>query len=196
MSDKVQVGLRVDKSVYEEFKQTVIERTGRWKGAGGKELEDMMRRYISEDPATAKLSETTEIDRRLQRIETAVGVQATDGGADSRELETHTHTPDRRPHPQESSEVKVKWLAKCVEEQVGADPDEVPGTVLRDMVAQEFDFRDDTVDRYVEKLVEQFGFVEHPFIDGMWVTPEKRDKEIEKRREDEHADATDDLEQL
>jgi hypothetical protein len=72
----------------------------------------------------------------------------------------------------------VVWLAECIREETGGDPEEIAKSLLREAVKDEYGFRSDTAKRYVKKLVGHFGLVEHPNNSAVLVTPEQRESII------------------
>ncbi len=198
MTDKKQLGLRVDPELFREFKQTVKDRRGRWKGAGGEEMEKAMRAYIHGDITAAGGSGAEQIQARLARIEQAVGVEATDGGLDTSETAQHTHTPstvpEEKPHPQAPTEKKIRWLAGRVVDDVvpnGTEPSmmSIAKTEVRDLVKEEYNFRADTAKEYVSDLIDHFDLVPHPDNDVVYMTEQKREQLLEQRREQRREEA-------
>lgn len=199
MSDKVQLGLRVDRELYEEFKERVRERRGRWQGVGGDEMENAIRHYLRFGADKPLPDQLAEFNARLERIEGAVGTAESDGGTDTIPTDSHTHTPDteitERPDPQAATERKVRWLAKCVIDEVvpkSKELDSVPKSTLQEIVKDEYGFRSDTAKRYVDELIDHFELSAHPTADGIYVSAEMKETIIERKREQarEEADST------
>jgi hypothetical protein len=194
VTDTVQPGTEVDAALWKQFRDEVERRRGGTRGHLRTELENAIRGYIHGGDATP-----ADIDDRLQRIEAAVGAAPTDGGSPTlpERKDTHTRepTPTERPPSNTATEKKVTWLAECVlDREVPQTRDlmTVPRATLREVVKDEYGFRSDTAKRYVERLVDHFGLVDHPTADAILVTPEKRDELIEQRRK-ELEDETDTL---
>jgi len=185
MSDNVQVGLRVDRDVYEEFKQTVKERRGRWQGTGGNELENAMRHYIRFGADKPLPDMIAEANRRLARIEGAVGTAESDGGTDVRSAETHTHAPEEKPDHHAPRDKKVAYLVAQLRDDMNGIPEELPKERLREIVKDEYGFRSDTAKGYVDELREKLGLVDHPTVDHLLATPERRTEIIEQQTDDE-----------
>lgn len=61
---------------------------------------------------------------------------------------------------------------------------EAPADALREVVKDEYSFRSDTAKRYVDRLEEFFGLVDHPEADPLLVTPERREELLEKYASD------------
>jgi hypothetical protein len=198
MTDKKQLGLRVDPELFEQFKQTVEERRGRWQGAGGEEMEKAMRAYIHGEITAAGGNSVEQMNARLSRIERAVGVEAADGGLDTSEPAQHTHTPieapDEKPHAQAPKEKKIRWLAKRVREDVVPSGTEarlmsIAKTEVRELVKDEYSFRADTAKEYVDDLIDHFDLVSHPDNDVVYMTEQRREQLLEKRREQRRQEA-------
>lgn len=201
MSDKVQLGLRVDRKLYERFKERVLERRGRWQGVGGDEMENAIRHYLRFGADKPLPDQLAEFNARLERIEGAVGTAEADGGVDTSSEQSYTHTPQstptERPDPQAATERKVRWLAECVIDEVvpkSKELDSVPKDTLRDIVKDEYGFRSDTAKRYVDELIDHFGLLEHPTADGIYVSEAMQETIIERKREQAREEATEKLE--
>lgn len=192
MSDKVQLGLRIDAELYEEFKEHVKQRRGRWQGVAGDELENAIRHYLhfgAEKPLPDMLAEFND---RLQRIEGAVGTAEADGGADTLEAESHTHAPntdptvpDEKPPANSATEKKVAYLAARVNESVGGSDNEwnqVPKPTLIEIVKQEYGFRSDTAKRYVDELVSHFDLTQHPHADNVYAKPREYERLVDEQK--------------
>ena len=194
MSDSVQPGTEVDGELWQRFREEVKRRRGGIRGHLRTEMENALRAYIDGGDATPE-----QVNRRLARIEAAVGVEATDGGTDTSEPTKCTHTPDQahdlpdeRPHPQSASEKKVAWLAECVHQEENGGKGKITMVhedVIRDVVKDEYSFTADTARRYHDEVVDYFDLVEHPFNDVLYVTEAKREELIENRREQERETA-------
>jgi len=195
MTDKKQVGIRIDADLKRQFKEDVERRRGRWQGVAGEELENAIRQYLAAPDGARDGASGVDLDTRLARIEAAVGVNATDGGTDTQTDPIHAPAPSERPDSTAATEKKVTWLAGCVKSDLGADFTEVPRWKLKDMVADEYGFKDETESRYVDKLVEYFGLVEHPSAD-LLVTPERREEVLDAQRDDTRDEARDTLDKL
>ena len=201
MTDEKQPGVKIDADVWEQFRAEVRERHGVVRGHLKTELENALRQYSGDAGPTG-----IDIERRLARIEAQVGVEATDGGTDTSEPPECTHTPeqsleapDDRPHPQAATKQKVNWLADCVLDAEGVAQTELSMThedTIREVIQSEYDFKAETAADYVAKVTEALGLVEHPFKDVLYVTEEKAEELIEKRREQERESAQTRSEQL
>jgi len=201
VTDEKQPGVKIDADVWEQFRAEVRERHGVVRGHLKTELENALRQYSGDTGPTG-----VDIERRLARIEAQVGVEATDGGTDTSEPPECTHTPeqsleapDDRPHPQAATKQKVKWLADCVLDAEGVAQTELSMThedTIREVIQTEYDFKAETAADYVEKVTEALGLVEHPFKDVLYVTEQKAEELIEKRREQERESAQTRSEQL
>ncbi len=179
MSDEVQPGTKVDADLWRAFREEVNRRRGGTRGHLRNELEQALRAYIQAGDATP-----ADIDARLQRIEAAVGAAPTDGGAtvsDAEDTHTHRHRDpprhdsiDERPHVKASRDDKVAWLVGCVIDEFTADFAQISKSSLRDIVKDEYGFRSDTAQEYVDELIDHFELVTHPQHDALLVSNDKR----------------------
>jgi hypothetical protein len=187
VSDREKIGPRINSELWERFRTDVRERKGQTRGVLGDELENAIRQYLKDEPDPIQ----KDIDRRLRRIEDAVGITPADGGATPSDGEGHTHAPsridaaaDEKPAANAATEKKVRWLAERVREETAQEFKEVPRSVLRDVVKSEYGFRSDTAQRYVSELIDHFALVDHPVADPLLVTEERRTEIIEQRKDD------------
>lgn len=199
MTDRVQPGTLVDEQLWQQFRNAVIQRHGSWRGHGRDALETAMRLYIADDSEMSAV----QVNRRLGRIESELGIASADGGVDSFDAEGHTHAPsgydpetDGKPSANASTDKKVQYLAARVEDDLSENFEEIPRTKLRDTVKDEYAFRKDTAKRYVERLVDHFELVDHPTHDGILISPEKREELIEQRREELEVEADAELDEV
>jgi hypothetical protein len=194
VGDEVQPGATVDRELWERFREEVKRRRGGVRGHLKTELENALRGYIHGGDATP-----AEIDARLQRIEAAVGAAESDGGTDARSAEnTHTREPTvtERPAPNAPTHKKVAYLAHRFREANDFDPSEaamVPRRMLRETVKDEYGFRRDTAQRYVEELIDRFDLRDHPRPDADTLVTESKFEEL---LTDHRADADDRIEDL
>jgi hypothetical protein len=192
MSDRTQIGPAVDAKLWQRFREDVKSRKGAVRGHLGGELENAIREYLRDDSSPTE----QRIEKRIARIERAVGAAPTDGGTDTSEAAEHTHTrigtgfgPTDKPPANTATEKKVAYLAQCIRSDVSIHPDEpgmVPRHVLVEHVTDEYDFREDTTERYVDRLIEEFGLQEPPTqqFDGELVTEPKYQNRIDERAKD------------
>jgi len=182
MSDDVQPGVRIDPELWRRFREDIEARKGAVRGHLKTELENAIRMYLNDDPRP----DGKEIDARLTRIESHLGVAESDGGVDTIDAPEHTHAPTERPAPQASTEKKVRWLAECVLDTVAPTArefNEIPVNKIKDVVKDEYGFRSDTAERYVERLITHFDLVDHLDVDGLLVTEDRRTELEEQKRE-------------
>ena len=200
MSDRKKVGVRVDGSLWERFRQDVENRKGQTRGVLGDELENAIREYLHDESTPTE----RRIEKRIERIERAVGAAPTDGGLDTLDEPRHTHTPSRlqvdsKPSANAATEKKVAYLAECVLDKEVPNTREmtmVPRARIIEVVKDEYGFRSDTAQRYVDQLVEYFDLFEHPQNDSVLVSKEKRDELIEAEREQRAAETDADLDSI
>ena len=194
VTDGVQPGTRVDEQLWEQFRNAVIERHGTWRGHGRDAVETALRLYIADENEVSAV----QVNRRLGRIESELGITSADGGADTLGADPHTHAPsrldvDERPSANAATDKKVAWLA----EQVGSNPESIPRAKLREIVKDEYGFRRDTAKRYVERLIDHFDLVEHPTADAdVLVSTDRREELVEQRRQELEAEADAELDEV
>lgn len=202
MSDRSKVGVRVDSALWERFRENVKERKGQTRGVLGDELENAIREYLRDDSTPTE----KRMEKRLARIEKAVGAATPDGGTETLPEPSHTHAPSRisaaveeKPSANAATEKKVAYLAECVLDAEVPNSRElvtVPREKLIDVVKDEYGFRSDTAKRYVERLVEYFDLREHPRADGILVSPDRYAELTEELREQERENASERMEEL
>lgn len=199
MSDRVQVGARVDAALWEEFRDRVENRHGQTRGSLGDELENAIRNYIHFGADKSVPDQLAEMNARLQRLEAEAGTASADGGTDTLDADGHTHAPsrlavDEKPSANAATDKKVAYLAAQLEAEAGEDFEEIPREALLDTVKDAYGFRRDTAERYVERLVEHFDLVDHPEFDPLLVTEAKREDLLDQRRAEIEAAADAELE--
>jgi len=184
VTERVQPGVTIPKSLWAKFREDVKRRRGKVRGVLGDELETALRAHLDDADREVEVSDIQRIDARLQRIEDAVETAQADGGGTLAEDSTHTRAtvaPDtERPAPNAGTERKRRWLADRVLQKYGKPsggiPDELPKAAIRDTIKAEYGFRSDTAKRYYDELVDHFGLVQHPNAKPLLVTPEKYDQ--------------------
>jgi len=194
VTGREKIGVRVDADVWDAFREDVEARKGQKRGVLGDEVERALRQYMSDDTAADVEDRLRRIERDVSRIADAEGVAGTDGGTDALGAPGHTHAPSRvtdateeRPAPNAATDEKVAYLAARLRERVGNSDGEIreaPADALREVVKDEYSFRSDTAKRYVDRLEEFFGLVDHPEADPLLVTPERREELLEKYASD------------
>jgi len=193
MSERVQVGPKVDEELWNRLREDVRERKGAVRGNLGDALDNAIREYLRDEERPVD----HRIEKRIARIEEAVGAAPTDGGTHTLPEREHTHTrtqtPTQKPPSNTATEKKVAWLAKCLRDNHGDNFQEVTRDDLRDVIKSEYGFRRDTAKRYVEHLVDHFDLMTHPATDKVLVTEERHEQIIEKRREGLHKEAQDEF---
>jgi len=181
VTDTQQPGVEVDGELWEEFREEVRARRGGIRGHLKTELEAALREYIEGGDPTPD-----QINARLQRIEDAVGVAGTDGGADLRSAEPHTQTetaerdiPKEKPAAKAARSQKLSYLTGRVREEEAGSVDADIGKSLKaaritEIVDAEYGFAEETTEEYVEQIRERLGLVDHPTADPLLCTPERR----------------------
>ena len=197
MSNREKIGPRVDAQLWQQFREDVQERKGQTRGVIGDELENAIREYLRDDDRPVD----RRIEKRIARIEEAVGAAPTDGGVDTFDRDEHTHAPSRlnvteKPSANAATDKKVAYLAKTIRDEHSGEFKEIPRRVLVETVKDEYAFRSDTAKRYVERLVDHFDLYDHPKVDGILVTDARRQEIIEQQREQAREHAETELENL
>jgi len=206
VSDRVQIGVEVDEDLWNELREDVRERKGKVRGVLGDEVENAIRHYLHNGPDRGTPQQLSDIEARLNRIEGAVGVEATDGGTDTSQPAMDTHTrdpaldaPDERPHPRGDTKAKVRWLAAAVLDAEGAELDDLKMThenTVRGVIEDEYDFGTDKTNEYIDKVTDHLGLVDHPLNDVLYVTETERENILEDQREESRDDVRDKLDGL
>jgi hypothetical protein len=185
MPDRVQPGARIDESLWQEFREEVEAKCGGSRGHLRNELERALLEYIESGD-----NNSVEINKRLERIEDAVGAVPTDGGSIASEAEnTHTDessndTLEDRPRAKASRDKKRRWLCQRVEQEWGDSPEQLSRSDLIELVKDEYQFRSDTTKSYIDGIVDHFGLVSHPNTDAVLVTEETRREMLEEQADE------------
>lgn len=191
MTDETQPGVEVDAELWAEFRAEVEARRGGIRGHLKTELETALREYIEGGQATGD-----QINARLQRIERAVGVAGTDGGADLRDAEMRARAEDdtdetgtKKPAKTAPRGDKLAYLTTRVRERERGAPDKeievtLPKANIAEVVDEEYGFTEDTTAEYVEQIGERLGLVEQPEADHLLCTPERREELLNESASD------------
>jgi hypothetical protein len=157
-----------------------------------------IREYIDQDRAS-RIEKLVRENNRLLRGE---GVAGTDGG------QPHGHAPatrppqsptPSRPSPQAATDEKVAYLAdRLLDTEVPKSRQlkQVTYDRLRELVDEEYGFRDDTAERYVGLLVEHFDLRAHPTADNVLVTPDEEEQLVAEHRQQVREEADRQLEEV
>jgi len=188
VSDDVQPGTKIDADVWEQFREEVRERHGVVRGHLKTELENALRQYSGDAGAA-----DTDVERRLARIEAAVGVGATDGGAATSEPAGDTHTPngvpEEKPHKNTDTKKKIAWLAAEYRRQYGNDNltlEKALPHLVKKLIESEYGFADeDRTDKYAEKVLDELDMVEHPEYDHKYIPEERRGEILQEQEADD-----------
>lgn len=201
MSDRTQIGPKIDAELWAEFREQVKEKHGQTRGSLGDELENAIRNYIYYGPDRTLPEQVAEFNTRLRRVEDELGTAPADGGTDTFESDMDTRAPsadppDEKPASTAATEKKVQYLAHQLRERrnlSGTEAAEFPRSILRDLVKEAYGFRRDTAKRYVGELIDHFELHEHPDpnVDLLVTTPK-----LEMLRDEQRADAESDLDDL
>lgn len=193
MSDRVQVGVEVDAELWEELRNDVRERKGKVRGVLGDELDNAIQHYLYNGPDRSTPQQLNDIEARLNRIEGAVGVEATDGGLDTSTTAEDTHTPDQsdndKPHQNTGRKKKIEWLAAEYRRQYANDNDTLYKATagnVKDLIDEEYAFaEEERTANYVSDVLDELGMVQHPKWDHRHVTEERYQEIVEEMEADE-----------
>lgn len=138
MSDRVQVGARVDRDTYQRFKAYVQEQKGRVRGELGRQLEKAMVEYMDNDRA-ARIER--KVDTLLERSDTA-----------------HTHT----------ASATVSEKATLVAERLPTDRTVIPADAVESAIEAVAGADPRTIAKYERQLKRQELAYEHPSDSNVW----------------------------
>lgn len=197
MPERVKLGVRVRKDVWDEFKQDVVDREGQKRGVLGKEVETALRQYLYTGAQDTPAEYLRDMNERLERIEDRVAPAETDGGTPhrpraDRRTDTHTsvsHPPHNPPNPRAPVADKAAWLAAQVDGMAEFSVENDLGHAAVDAWA----FADDTHDRVVSAALDRLDHVPHPSNDDLYVVAERHETLLAGRRERTREQAADTL---
>lgn len=195
MGNRVQPGGRVDKDVYERFREYVRETHGSVRGNLGTELENAMRDRMNAANGTDQL---TRIENDVATLKAALAEAEGDGGTTLRtpsdDGDTHARQ-SRKPSSNQPRSKKVAYLIDVVLDDPARSRDSgsVSTKRLRDIVQDEYGFKDETADEYVELIADELDAIEHPKypMERIWG---ERIPEVREELRDEVASEMDSLE--
>jgi len=139
--NQTQPGVRIDASVWEEFRQDVIERRGTARGHLSTELENAIRSYVD-------ASKGGDVNDRLRRIENQLETLVSEGGTDS-------DGEGRKKNKDSGFSSTVKNRLEAIEEQIereAADADKVHESVIHNAIEDNAGSSRPTLERYKEML--------------------------------------------
>ena len=157
MSDRVQIGPKVDAELWAEFREDVEDRKGQTRGVLGNELENAIRNYLYYGEDRTLTEQFAEFNQRLERVEGAVGAAETDGGTVSDPV--HTHTEHTKPGEKATRSKKVAYLIDQKYDREGGSltPDRIKADV-KDV----YGFGDRTASKYVQPVIDALDAKRHP----------------------------------
>jgi len=157
MSDRVQIGPKVDAELWAEFREDVEQRKGQTRGVLGNELENAIRNYLYYGEDRTLTEQFSEFNQRLQRVEGAVGAAESDGGTPSDAV--HTHTPQSKPGEKSSRSKKVAYL---IDQKYDRDGGSVTPDTIEADVKDVYGFGDRTAPKYVQPVIDALDAKRHP----------------------------------
>jgi hypothetical protein len=188
MGERIQPGGRVDRETYEQFKQFVKNQYGSVRGNLGRELEKAM----SERMSAAKGPDTlTRIENDVATIKAVVADAEHDGGespptVDSSESARARSTNDTdKPAPNQPRGEKIDWIIETMG--LNNDSGSVHPDALRNMIESEYNFKDSTVNDYIDAIVTKLSAVQIDDDVYYWGSS------IENRREELRSEADEEM---
>jgi len=162
--NQTQPGVRIDSSVWEEFRQDVIERRGTARGHLSTELENAIRSYVD-------ASKGGDVNDRLRRIENQLDTLVSEGGTDS-------DGEERKKNKDSGFSSTVKNRLDAIEEQIereAADADKVHESVINNAIEDIAGSSRPTLERYKEMLEQRHIAHEWPKEESKtwWLDNEK-----------------------
>jgi len=165
--DKRQIGVKVDKDVWQRFRQDVMDRHGSVRGALGIELENALINYIQAEQANDQLT------RIEDDVATVVSMLAekeksdSDGGSDTPTVSGSESTRARdldKPRANQPRKDKLDYLLTKLlrENPCDRQSGELPKSDFTEIIQTEYDFSEGTVDEYKSKLISRLDGKEHP----------------------------------
>jgi hypothetical protein len=187
--EKRQIGVKVDQDVWQRFRQNVKDRHGSVRGVLGIEVENALIDYIESERA----------DDRLARIEddvaTIVGVLSereqtnSDGGSTLPSASSSESTRARisdKPKANQPRTDKLDYLLSelLADEPCNRESGELPKANFSDIVKSKYDFSDDTVSEYKDRLISRLDAQEHPKHGVTVAWGERYDDIVEELRDE------------
>jgi len=165
--DKRQIGVKVDKDVWQRFRQDVMDRHGSVRGALGIELENALINYIQAEQANDQLT------RIEDDVATVVSMLAekeksdSDGGSDTPTVSEDESTRARdldKPRANQPRKDKLDYLLTKLLRDNPCDRQsgELPKSDFTEIIQTEYDFSEGTVEEYKSKLISRLDGKEHP----------------------------------
>jgi hypothetical protein len=166
-NEKSQIGVKVDKDVWQRFRQDVHDRHGATRGILGSEVENALVDYMQSERG----------DEQLTRIEddlaTIVGMLSerqksdSDGGSTIPTPSKDESTPARgndKPRANQPRKDKLDYLLTelLADEPCNRQSGELPKDDITEIIRSEYDFSDDTVHKYKDRLISRLDAKEHP----------------------------------
>lgn len=194
MGERTQIGAKVDKELWAEFREDVQERKGQTRGVLGVEVERALRAYMYGE-GEPKVNE--KLDRIESLLETQLGQRA-DGSGTPSDAETHTRAePGEKPPANATTDRKVAYLAATLLVRENCDDiselQTLPESHITEVVKEEYAFRSDTAERYVNGVIDYLGLRRHPTAANILASPWHHEELVEERRADVEAEANDKL---
>ena len=152
--ETVQIGPRIDRGVWEQFKETVKQKHGKTSGVTAEEVEKALRRHMQNDPLQ-------HIDDRLRRVEDALDVDrptGADGAVGERETVSKA---DRDPTTKELTPRTQNRVDKILGNLPGRFTEGQLDAAIENVAGSSYK----TLQRYREILTNRHKVVQAPWVD-------------------------------
>lgn len=157
MDNKVKIGVRIDESVWQDFREYVRENRHRTRGVLGEEVEIALRERMNAEHGNDALQRIEEDVSTLKAM-----LAESDGGvppSSSDSVCTHARGNGSKPKPNQPRETKVEWL---IEEHYKRSGGEATEQMVTETVQEVFGFGERTAREYVELFADQIDAKRHP----------------------------------
>jgi len=176
----------IDRELYEQFKTFVKDTHGHTRGHLKTELENALRDYMQSDSGEEKL---TRIESDVATAVAMLSEIQNDGGIAAPTPSEDNSTRARqssKPHPNQPRQDKLDYLlSRLIDENpVDRESGSLPKSDFKDLIKSEYDFNQDTVEEYQNKLISRLDANEHP-VHGVTVAWGERFEEIVDELRDE-----------
>jgi len=186
MPETTKVGVEISEKVWKQFREDVKNRRGRVRGVLGNEVEKALQKQMM---ATEGGDAIDHMKRIEDKLDTVIEAEADGSGATVVEPSS-APAPDSKPKPNATRHEKVRYLI----DEMGLKPE--GGSIHRDgvrnVIQEEYDFTDDTIDDYIQAIATRLDAVPDPEIDGMLIWGDEEDE----RYAEVNANAAEEMEQI
>jgi len=186
MAETTKIGVEIDEQVWEQFRQDVKTRRGRVRGVLGNEVETALRKQML---ATEGGDAIDHMKRIEDKLDTVIEAEADGSGGTVVEAPS-APAPDSKPKPNATRHEKVRYLM----DEMGLDSSggSIHREAVRNVIQEEYEFSDGTIDDYVEAIITRLDAVPDPEIDGMFIWGDEEDE----RYDEVDANAAEEMERV